>query len=194
MRQLRPVYGFAMIRFIKSILLCILSCLTLFSCIEDQDFNQFDEIGVTPTIEASILYVEAPESLVNASTQTNVIDQEFNFDAFSSDVFSKRVLDGTITYIVENTTESELNVSIELLDLDGNVLDTVIIPVAPAPMEMQQIDIAYGNSGRSIDIIKNTSSIRVEATNVSGTQSTSTLAEPKVILKSSGKFRLEIIQ
>ena len=172
----------------------MLSCLTLFSCIEDQDFNQFDEIGVTPTVEASILYVEAPESLVNASALANVINEDFNFDAFSSDVFSKRVLDGTITYIVENTTESELSVSIELLDVDGNILDTVIIPVEPAPMEMQQIDIAYGSAGRSIDIIKNTSSIRVEAANISGTQSASMAAEPKVILKSSGKFRLEIIQ
>ncbi|CAZ96641.1 Conserved hypothetical protein [Zobellia galactanivorans] len=191
MRQLRPVFGIAMIKFIKSILLCTLSCLTLLSCIEDQDFNQYDEIGVTPNLEASILYVEAPESLVNDTNGANIFSRNFNFDAFSSDVFAKRVLDGTITYIVENTTSKELQVTVELLDADDNVLDTEIIPVDPTPYSLQR-DVAYGSSGRSIDIIKNTSSIRVTANNLGNTTSTSNEPEPKIILKSSGQFRVEI--
>ncbi|SIS83833.1 hypothetical protein SAMN05421766_104282 [Zobellia uliginosa] len=191
MRQLRPVFGIAMIKFIKNILLCTFSCLTLLSCVEDQDFNQYDEIGVTPNLEASILYVEAPESLVNETNGANIFSRNFNFDAFSSDVFAKRVLDGTITYIVENTTSKELQVTIELLDADDNVLDTEIIPVDPTPYSLQR-DVAYGSSGRSIDIIKNTSSIRVTANNLGDTSSTSNEPEPKIILKSSGQFRVEI--
>ncbi|OWW24078.1 hypothetical protein B4Q04_18045 [Zobellia sp. OII3] len=178
-------------KFIKSILLCTLSCLTLLSCIEDQDFNQYDEIGVTPNLEASILYVEAPESLVNDTNGANIFSRNFNFDAFSSDVFAKRVLDGTITYIVENTTSKELQVTVELLDADDNVLDTEIIPVDHTPYSLQR-DVAYGSSGRSIDIIKNTSSIRVTANNLGNTTSTSNEPEPKIILKSSGQFRVEI--
>ncbi|WP_194524665.1 hypothetical protein [Zobellia roscoffensis] len=181
-----------MIRFFKYTLLCVLSSLTLLSCIEEQDFNQYDEIGLTPTYEASILYVETPESLVNATTGVNVFSENFNFDAFSSDVFSNRVLDGTITYIVENTSSKELEVSIELLDAGGNVLDTEVILVEPTPMAMLQRDIAYGSSGRSIDIIKNTSSIRVTANNLGDTTSTSSEPDPKIVLKSSGKFRVEI--
>ncbi len=191
MRQLRPVLGITMIKLLKSILLCTVCSLTLFSCIEEQDFNQYDEVGVTPTLEASILYVEAPEDLVNAASGGNVFSRNFNFDAFSSDVFSKRVLDGTITYIVENTTSKELEVTIELLDADGSVLDIEIIPVDPTPSSLQR-DVAYGTAGRSIDIIKNTSSIRVTANNLGDTTSTSSEPDPKVILKSSGKFRVEI--
>ncbi|WP_231564004.1 hypothetical protein [Zobellia amurskyensis] len=169
-----------------------MSCLTLLSCIEDQDFNQYDEIGVTPTLEASILYVEAPEALVNATSGANVFSRNFNFDAFSSDVFAKRVLDGTITYIVENTSSKALEVTIELLDVDNNVLDVEIIPVDPSPMAMLQRDVAYGSSGRSIDIIKNTSSIRVTANNLGDNTSTSNEPDPKIILKSSGKFRVNV--
>ncbi|WP_226979467.1 hypothetical protein [Zobellia roscoffensis] len=169
-----------------------MSSLTLLSCIEEQDFNQYDEIGLTPTYEASILYVETPESLVNATTGVNVFSENFNFDAFSSDVFANRVLDGTITYIVENTSSKELEVSIELLDAGGNVLDTEVILVEPTPMAMLQRDIAYGSSGRSIDIIKNTSSIRVTANNLGDTTSTSSEPDSKIVLKSSGKFRVEI--
>ncbi len=192
MRLLTRIFGFAMIRFFKYTLLCVLSSLTLLSCIEEQDFNQYDEIGLTPTYEASILYVETPESLVNATTGVNVFSENFNFDAFSSDVFANRVLDGTITYIVENTSSKELEVSIELLDAGGNVLDTEVILVEPTPMAMLQRDIAYGSSGRSIEIIKNTSSIRVTANNLGDTTSTSSEPDPKIVLKSSGKFRVEI--
>ncbi|MDB2606487.1 hypothetical protein N9Y48_01775 [Zobellia sp.] len=181
-------------KLIKYTLLCSLSFFTLLSCIEDQDFNQFDDIFVNPLLEASIFYVETPESLVDASVAGgNVVGQNFNFDAFSSKVFADRVIDGTITYIVENTTNNELSVTIELLDVDGNVLDTTVVPVFPAPMEMQQIDVFYGDSDRSIDIIKNTSGIRVEATNLSDDTSATNGSDPKIILKSSGKFRVEVI-
>ncbi|WP_232622933.1 hypothetical protein [Pareuzebyella sediminis] len=164
----------------------------ILSCIEDQDFGQYDEISVTPTVEGSMLYIEAPEYLINQSDPSDVISRNFNFEAFSNDLFAERVIDGTITYIIENTTSKELRVIAELLDDNGNVLDTEILPVDPAPMTEYQRDIFYGSSGKSIDIIKNTSSIRVTATNLGDTTSTSDLPEPKVVLKSSGKFRVRL--
>ncbi len=162
------------------------------SCVEDQDFGQYDELRATPTLEASILYIEAPESFINAAGDANVISRNFNFDAFSSDVFAKRVLDGTITYIVENTTsKDQIKVLVELLNADGDVIDVEEIPPV-APGSEYRLDIAYGNSGKNINIIKFTSSIRVTATNEGNSTSTSDLPDPKIILKSSGKFRLNI--
>ena len=166
---------------------------TCFSCVEEQDFGQIDNLDVIPTVEASLLYVEAPEDLVNAVAGANVISRDFNFDAFSEDVFAERVIDGTITYIVQNTTSKELGITIELLDADDNVLDTEIIDVdAPEPELIREV--FYGAAGKSIDIIRNTSSIRVTATNEGDNSSVSELPDPKIILKSSGRFRVELIQ
>ncbi len=173
--------------------LCFSLCLTtMVSCIEDQDFGQYDDLNLTPTVEASILYIESPESFINAAGDVDIISRDFNFDAFSSDVFAKRVLDGTITYIVENTTsKDDIRVRVELLNADGGVIDVENIPPV-APGSEYRLDIQYGNSGKNINIIKFTSSIRVTATNAGNSTSTSDLPDPKIILKSSGKFRVDI--
>jgi len=77
------------------------------------------------------------------------------------------------------------------LDVNGNVLDTERIE-SEAGMVNQQVDIAYGSAGKSINIIKNTSSIRVTARNRGDSTSVADNPDPKIILKSSGKFRLEL--
>ena len=151
----------------------------MISCVEEQDFGQYDELGITPTVEASMLYIEAPESLVNAVAGANVISRNFNFDAFSSDIFAKRVLDGAITYIVENTTKKELDFQVDFLDVDGNVLDMETFSVEGT--QTFQKDVTYGGSGKSIDIIKHTSSLKVTATNKN---SDTTLSQTFPTLKS----------
>ena len=165
-------------------------CAALVSCVEEQDFGQYDDLRATPTFEASILYIETPESFINAAGNLNVISRDFNFDAFSSDIFANRVLDGSITYIVENTTSKPVTVLVELLNEAGEVIDRETIETTPG-MDILR-NITYGNTGRNINIIKFTSSIRVTARNLGDSTSTSDLPDPKIILKSSGRFRVNI--
>lgn len=159
---------------------------------EKQDFDQYDDLDITPTYEASIFYLETPENVINAFGGANFYSQNFNFDAFAEDIFSERVLDGVITYEVENTTSKQLDVVFEFLDEAGNVLDTESFSIDPAPTAVLRREIAYGNTGRSVDIIRNTSGIRISGTNQGDSTSTSTLPDPMVTLKSSGKFRVRI--
>ncbi len=163
------------------------------SCSEAVDFDQADDLIAEPEVEASILYIEVPERIINLTTGASFFFQDFNFDAFSDDLFAERVIEGTVTYEVENTTSKELVVTVQFLDTGGSVLDTETFMVAPAPTSILQTDIIYGPSGRSIDIIKNTSSIRVSAENLGDTTSVSTLPDPLVTLKSKGKFTLSLI-
>jgi len=176
---------------IKLLLTVLIGFSVFVSCIEEQDFDQYDELQATPEVEASILYIEAPESFINAAGNADVITRNFDFNAFSADLFAERVLDGTVTYIVQNTTSKPVDVFVELLDVNGNVLDTERIE-SEAGMVNQQVDIAYGSAGKSINIIKNTSSIRVTARNQGDSTSVADNPGPKIILKSSGKFRLEL--
>ncbi len=170
----------------------LLMLLVFSSCTEKQDFDQRYSVEIRPTVEASILYVEAPERIVNLVTGASFFTQDFNFDGFSSTIFSDRVIEGTITYIVENTTSKELEITVEFLDEGNNVLDTEVFSIQPAPTEIVQREIAYGDNGRSIDIIKNSSGIRVSALNLGDNTSTSSLPDPKITLKSSGKFRVRL--
>ena len=164
------------------------------SCSDSLNFNQAEDLIAEPEIEASLLYIETPERIINLATASNFITQDFNFDAFSSNFFAERVIEGTVTYVVENTTSKELVVTVQFLDESGTVLDTEVFSVAAAPTEILEVEIPYGGTGRSIDIIKNTSSIQVTGENVTGdTTSTSGVPDAKVTLKSKGKFKLSII-
>lgn len=162
------------------------------SCVERQDFDQYDALAVTPTVEASLLYIEAPERVINQISGTDFVQQIFNFDAFAEDFVSENLLDGVVRYQVENTTSKPLELTFELLDEGGNTLDTEAFSIDAAPTPLLVREIAYGPGGRSIDIIRNTSSIRVTARNLGDNTSTSSLPNPMVILRSSAQFRIRL--
>jgi len=171
----------------------LLLLLGLNSCVEKLNFDQYDDLEITPTVEASILYVESPERIINESPGQNFYSQDFNFDAFSEDAFADRVLDGYMFYEIENTTSKELEARVEFLDEQGSVLDYEDFHVDPAPTPLTQIPVAYGTGGgKSIEIIKNTSGIRINVQNLGDNSSVSNLPDPKIIFRSSGKFRLRL--
>ncbi|MCM4168493.1 hypothetical protein KCTC52924_02068 [Arenibacter antarcticus] len=177
----------------NKILLVSLLLLGFVSCVEKQNFDQLDDLNITPTIEGSILYIEAPEVLINQSTDTIFYSQDFNFDGFSEDVFSERVVDGFVYYEIENTTSKELEVTVEFLDDEGGLLDIQSFHIVPAPMGLDQREVAYGSgSGKSIEIIKNTSSIKVFIRNLGDNSSLSKLPDPKIIFRSRGEFKIEL--
>lgn len=178
-------------RIVKTTLTAMLFLVTFISCVEDVDFGQFDDLQATPTFEAGILYLEAPENVINlVDAEADVFSQNFNFDAFSSDIFAERVLDGTMTYFVENTTSKELEITVEFLDEAGVTTDTEVFTIQEAPTVILQREISYGDAGRSIDIIKTLSTIKISARNLGNNTSVSNLPDPMITLKSSGKFRV----
>lgn len=172
--------------------LVFLSYGLLSSCSDKQDFGQYDDLEITPIFESGFLYIEAPESIINSAIVPDFVSQTVNFDAFDQPIFADKVLDGVITYEIGNTTSKPLLITLEFLDGSDNVLDTEIFEVDPAPMGILHREISYGNGGRSIDIITNTSSLRAGARNLGDNTSTSEEPDPKVIFKSSAKFRFRL--
>lgn len=177
-------------RILQSLVVLLLLGVSTISCTEELNFNQYNEFEATPTYEASLLYLEAEEGLLNLISDTNIFSQDFNFDAFSSEVFADRVLDGTLTYVLENTTSKEIEITVELLDQNDIITDKEVFLASPSMIIEREV--FYGDSGESIDIIKTLSSIRVTARNLGDNTSVSNLPDPLVTLKSSGKFRLRL--
>lgn len=166
---------------------------SIVSCIEDQNFDQFDDLSITPTIESSIIYVESPESIINLASGASLFSSDFNFDAFSEAYFAERVLEGSITYELENTTSKELYILVEFLDEEGNSLDSEQFLLDSEPTAVLQREVFYGGgTGRSLDIIVNTSTIRISVNNLGDNTSVSSLPNPKITLKSSAKFRIRV--
>ncbi|WP_240740174.1 hypothetical protein [Flagellimonas allohymeniacidonis] len=160
-----------------------------YACSDEQDFDQFDDLSITPTLASSIFSVEADEPFINSFTTVNTFyTNTFNFDAFNEEFVAERLLEGTITYEFENTTSKPLIITIEFLDEGGGVLDTEIfdIPAGPAPAFTIEVD--YGPGGKPLDILANTSDIRITGINLGDTTSTSTEPDPKIVMKSAAEF------
>ncbi len=164
----------------------------LVSCVDDLDFNQVDDLQLTPTYEASILYFQSPEDVINDTTDAEFFVKNFEFEAFSSDVFADRVIDGVITYVVENTTSKELELKVEFLNDAGFVTDIERFRMPPQPTAMLQREIVYGSSGKNIDILKTLTTIRITSRNLSDNTSVSAASNPTVSVKTSGKFRVRL--
>jgi len=176
----------------KKISFFLLSILLISSCAEEQDFDQVDELRIVPNVASSIFYLESDEQTINAAGTAIFFDEVFTFEAFSDANIAGRVLDGTITYQLENTTSKPFNFSIQFLSANGFVLDVETFFIDSEPTPMVEREVFYGDGGKSMDILVNTSNIRVIAENLGDTTSQSTQNDPKVILRSSAAFRVEL--
>ncbi|NAY92910.1 hypothetical protein GTQ34_13385 [Muricauda sp. JGD-17] len=173
-------------------------CASLFlslsiSCSEEQNFDQFDDLEVTPLLASSILYIESTEDFINTSSVSGAFySQTVNFDAFNEQFVSERLLEGIIIYEVENTTSKSINFTVEFLDEADNVLDVETFSIDPAPSGVLTREVAYGPAGKSLDILTATSTLRVTGSNLSDTTSTSSEPEPKFIFKSGAEFLFQL--
>ncbi len=175
-----------------AILLLSFFVLNLISCSEEQDFERVDDLEVVPTVATSLLYIESDESSINLAGNGSFYSEVFTFEAFNEPFVADNVLDGTITYQVENTTSKEIDILVEFLDGTGNVLDTESFTIDPEPAPLLERQIAYGNGDKSLDILRNTTNIRVGGENRGDATSISSQPEPRIILRSSAAFRLRL--
>lgn len=166
--------------------------LLFFSCSEKQDFTQFDDLSIAPTLEASVFFIKVQESLINRVVDINFFTQDFNFEAFEEAFFANRVVEGVITYELENTTAKPIEIEIEFLDESGMVLDTEQFNMPPSPAAVLTREVAYGNTGKNLEILRNTSNLRLNAINFGDNSSTSGVPGASVVLKSTARFMLRL--
>jgi thioredoxin-related protein len=173
-----------------SLLVIVFGCLS--ACVEKPDFDQFDDIDAIPTVDASLIYVESPERIINQAGGITFYSQDFIFDPFNEDFIQERLVDAIIRYELDNTTSKPLDFTVELLDAADTVLDTenFMIPAAPTPILIREV--TYGPGGRPLDILQNTVTLRLSASNLGDNSSVSSLPDPKIIIRSSARFRLRL--
>jgi hypothetical protein len=164
----------------------------VFGCVEEQDFDQADDIAVVPEMEAAMLYLETPEEVINGEPGLTFLSTTFDFLAFQEEFVAENILDGSLIYQLENTTSKPLRLSIEFLNDAGTVLDTETFTMEPAPTAILNREVVYGPAGKPMDILRNTVSLRISGTNLGDTSSVSGQPEPKFVFRSTAKFRIQL--
>lgn len=164
----------------------------LVSCSDPLDFGQYEDASLTPFLEAAFLYVESSEAAINDSDTPVFLDNSFAFVAFSEQFVAERILDGEIVYQLENTTSKPLEIAIQFLDGSGAVLDTESFTIGPGPTPLLNRTVAYGSGGKSLNILRNTVSLRVIGTNQGDATSMAGLPEPRIVLRSTARFVMRL--
>jgi len=166
--------------------------LVLYSCAEEQNFDQFDALQLRPRVASSIFYFESDEATINAAATGVFYDQLFTFEAFSEPFISERVLEGIITYQIENSTSKPITANVVFVDENDMVLDTEVFNIVADPAPIFERQVSYGPAGKSLDILRNTVSIRVQGENLGDNSSTSNALDPKIFIRTSAEFLLEL--
>ena len=175
----------------KAFNLALVFLICMSSCSDELDFDQVDSLEITPTFESSVIFVEATEQIINLIGDPEVFVENFEFEAFSSDVFSNRVIEGELTYVIQNTTSKPFEILIEFLNAEGVTIDMESFNVA-APTSNFMRTVSYGNTGRDLDIIRTLSALKITARNLGDNISVSDIPNSKISLQTSGKFRVRL--
>jgi len=172
-----------------NLVLVFLICMS--SCSDELDFDQVDSLEITPTFESSVIFVEATEQIINLIGEPEVFVENFEFDAFSSDVFSNRVIEGELTYVIQNTTSKPFEILIEFLNAEGVTIDFDSFNIATTTSNFIRT-VSYGNTGRDLDIIRTLSALKITARNLGDNISVSDIPNSRISLQISGKFRVRL--
>jgi len=169
-----------------------LLCCTI-SCMEEQDFDQFDDLRVTPTLSSGIFYLESDEETINlAGPLGSFYFQEVTFEAFNEQYVAERLIEGTITYQIQNTTSKRLRIVIEFLNEDGRVLDVARFDIEANSPDIVEYPVFYGAGGKNINILSSTKSLRVIADNLSVGSSVSANPDARIIFRSGAEFLFQL--
>lgn len=163
------------------------------SCTDEQDFGQIDDLNITPTIASGLFYFESDEETINSAGPSNTFYlREVSFEVFSEKYVAEHLLEGTIIYEIENTTSKQLQITIDFLNDEGRVLDTETFNIEADPSGIFIREVFYGIGGKNLDILANTTALRMSAINLGDGTSVSSTEDPKIILRSGGEFLFEL--
>ena len=159
------------------------------SCMEEQDFDQIDDLSITPTLATGIFYLESDEETIDREgALSSFYDQEVTFEAFNEQFVAERLIEGTITYETENTTSKTLRIIVEFLNEDGSVLDVERFDVEANSPTVVERTVFYGVGGKNINILIGTTSLRILADNLGNGSSASSNQDPRIIFRSGAEF------
>ncbi|SHI89038.1 hypothetical protein SAMN04487911_10754 [Arenibacter nanhaiticus] len=163
------------------------------SCVERQDFDQYQDLDIIPKVPASLLYYEVSETALNNAPIGVPFSEDYNFDAFNEDFIADRIIEGSIAYEIVNTTSKPVDIVVTFLDENDRELDFTDFSVAAATSEPFVLEktVAY-NQADTQRVVKNISSIRIRVINRGDNTSQSSLKDPKVIFKSSAEFKVRL--
>ena len=163
------------------------------SCTKNVDFNQVNNIQLTPVMESSLVYIDEPASrfLVNGSEIT-VLQDSVNIDFFNDQFVVDYLEKAEFLFQTTNSINRGFQVQVDMMDNFNQLQHTFSFSSSASPdnsdVVTEHVEVFEGNA---LTALKNTTKLLFTLTILPGeTIDESTIGSIK--LKSKGTFYLNI--
>ncbi|WP_338356677.1 hypothetical protein [Yeosuana marina] len=170
--------------------LCVLVCV---SCTKDVDFNQFNDLQLTPVFESSLVYIDEPANkfLVNGN-ETSYLQDSVNIDFFNDSFVVDHLVKAEFLLETTNSINRRFMVEVDMFD-DSNQLQhrfSFSSSESPdhSPLVTEHLEVFENDA---LDALKNTTKLVFTLYILPGEPINETTLG-RITLKSKGSFYLKI--
>ncbi|MCG9793288.1 hypothetical protein [Flavobacterium algicola] len=177
---------------IRNILSVLLLVFLTPSCSSDLDFNQSEDLLLTPVIVANLTNFDVPApDFVEGGVETTVAFEVENFDVFRDTFFRDNLQQADFLFVITNTIDRDYVIELILYDIFNNVVDSIVFNIPASAGTPQVITEKKTYQNASLDQLKRTDKMGFRITMLPGTPLTESSAG-SLKLKSSATVYMEI--
>lgn len=128
----RYIYRYTFVmksNFLSKVLKIVILSLLFSSCSSDLDFDQINDLKLEPAFLANLAYFDIPANKLVDDGGNHVADDSRGFDIFKDKFFNEHLQKAELNFEIENTIDRAFLVSLQLLDANNQVLQTLTFPV-----------------------------------------------------------------
>ncbi len=170
--------------------LCVLVCV---SCTKDVDFNQINDLQITPVFESSLVFIDEPANrfLVNGN-EISYLQDSVNIDFFNDSFVVDNLVKAEFLFETTNSINRSFIVEVEMYD-DGNQLQhsfSFSSSESPdhSPLVTEHLEVFENDT---LEALKNTTKLVFTLKILPG-ESINETTLGRIKLKSKGAFYLKI--
>lgn len=121
-------------KLIKKYSLAICCVLCLASCAKEIDFDQADDIDLSPVFESSLIHFSLPaNNFDDNGTEVNEVSDYIDINISGNRYFRDNLLKAEFVFEVLNSIDRSFELQIEFLNSANNELHTISFPISPSP-------------------------------------------------------------
>lgn len=178
--------------YIKVLSLAFLLMCSL-SCSSDLDFNQANDLKLTPVIEGNLSYFDVPAEVfaANGGLPVQWAYDEQEFDIFRDKYFNSYLQRADFHFEISNTINRSFSLSIVLLDANDNALTTMNFNIPAYSGNTNTITRTEVFENARLELLKRTRKMRFLVMIGQGS-ALNTSSAGNLVLRSSATVYLEI--
>lgn len=133
------------------------------SCVKDVDFEQAENLAISPVLESSLIFFNfsAPEFQEPTGTALVIEQDELELDFFNEEFIRDNLVKAEFFFEVTSSIDRTFHIEISMFDMAGNATNTFDISITSDGNNETQVIHRELFEGATLDQLKNTTQMKV---------------------------------